>query len=172
MLLFAFDSAQAQTTNYVLGTTNLLIGPSAGSNSVVLGVTPQTGDWMATANTNWLHLNPSNQAGTGSAIVIFGYDANPGPTRYGTLNIGDKTLTVSQAGSTYVAAGQVTVLAGAYNLFSDPQGVAVDAPGNVYIADTGNGNIKEWLHSDPYSAPVMITNSWQYPGVGGVSNGA
>jgi DNA-binding beta-propeller fold protein YncE len=31
---------------------------------------------------------------------------------------------------------------------SYPEGVAVDAAGNVYIADTGNRAIKEWTASN------------------------
>lgn len=164
--LMAFNAAQAQTTNYVLGTTNLLVGPTAGSNSVVLGVTPQTGGWTATANTNWMHLSPENQAGTASAIVIFGYDANPGLTRYGTFSIGDQTLTVTQAGSTYVAAGQPTILT-EWNGFEDPQGVAVDAGGNVYIANTGQGSIDEWSPSDPDTGGYVELLA--IPGVGGAN---
>src|ERR1019366_4846028 len=97
----ALSAAQAQTTNYALGTTALLVGPAAGSNSVVLAVTPATGAWTATANAAWLHLSPANQSGTGSTNVVFSYDVNPGATRSGTLTVGGQTLTVTQAGSTY-----------------------------------------------------------------------
>ena len=61
-------------------------------------------------NATWLHLSPANQSGTGSTNVIFSYDANPGATRSDTLTIAGQTLTVTQAGSTYVAAGPVTTL--------------------------------------------------------------
>ncbi|MGP8199828.1 MAG: hypothetical protein ACLQU4_10040 [Limisphaerales bacterium] len=46
----ALSAAQAQTTNYALGTSALLVGPTAGSNSVVFAVTPATATWTATAN--------------------------------------------------------------------------------------------------------------------------
>ena len=55
-------------------------------------------------------LAAANQSGTGSTNVVFSYDANPGATRTGTLTIAGQTLTVTQAGSTYVAAGPVTTL--------------------------------------------------------------
>ncbi len=83
-----------------LGTTNLLEGPSAGSDSVVLAA---SNSWTATANDSWLHLSAPNQSGTHSTNVIFTFDANAGATRTGTLTIAGKTLTVTQAGSTYVA---------------------------------------------------------------------
>ena len=82
--------------NNQLGTTGLLIGPGAGSNSVVLAVDPREPTWTATANASWLHLTAANQSGAGSANVIFTSDANPGATRSGTLTIGYQTLTVAQ----------------------------------------------------------------------------
>jgi len=139
----ALSAAQAQTTNYTLGTAALLIGPAAGTNSVVLGVTPGDGVWTATTNATWLHLNAANQTGTGGTNVIFSYDSNPGPTRSGTLSIAGQTVTVTQAASTYVAAGTVTTLVASGLDF--PFGVAVDGAGNVYFADSGHNAIKEWV---------------------------
>ena len=123
------------------GTSALLEGPGAGSDSVVLAVGAPTIPWTATANAPWLHLSAS---GAGSMNVVFSYDANPGSTRTGTLTIAGLPLTVTQAGSTYVAApGPVTTLVAAGLI--GPQGVAVDGVGNVYFADTDNNAIKEWL---------------------------
>jgi len=125
-----------------LATTALIEGPLAGTDSVVLKVTPETTGWTAKANASWLHLSVPNQSGTGSSTLAFIYDANPGGTRTGTLSIAGWTLTVTQAGSTYVPAPQpVTTLASG---FIHPNGVAVDGAGNVYIADTGNNVIKKW----------------------------
>ena len=101
--------------------------------------------WTATANDSWLHLSTANQSGTGSANVIFTFDANLGATRTGTLTIAGQTLTVTQAGSTYVAVTNVDH-AGVFGIdHVTPDGVAVDSAGNVYIADTGNNAIKEWV---------------------------
>jgi DNA-binding beta-propeller fold protein YncE len=150
------SAAQGQTTNYALGTATLVVGPAAGTNSVVLGVTPATGAWTATNNAGWLHLSPANEGGTGSTNVIFSYDANPGATRSGTLTIGDQTLTVTQAGSTYVAAGAVTTLVSS-GLFV-PSGVAVDGAGNVYIADSGDNAIKEWTAANNTVITLVSSN--------------
>jgi DNA-binding beta-propeller fold protein YncE len=138
----AWGAAQAQTTICALGTTALLVGPSAGTNSVVLAVAPATGAWTATANAAWLHLDAANQSGTGSTNVVFSYDANPGGTRTGALAIAGQTLTVTQAGSTYVAAQPLTTLASTG--LHIPEGVAVGNTGAVYIADSYNFEIKEW----------------------------
>jgi sugar lactone lactonase YvrE len=150
------------TTNvaYSLGTSALWEGPSVGSDSVVLAVMPATGAWTATNDVPWLHLSPANQGGTGSTNVIFSYDDNPGATRSGTLTIAGQTLTVNQAGSTYVVAGAVTVLV---SFLSYPMGVAVDGEGNVYIADSFNNTILEWTAAKN-SVTTLVSSGLNYPG--------
>ena len=96
------------------------------------------GSWSATANASWLHTSSS---GTGNGLATFTFDANTGPTRTGTLTIAGQTLTVTQAGSTYVSARPLTTLVSSG--LSLPSGVAVDAAGNVYFADSANNAIKE-----------------------------
>src|SRR5208337_4417372 len=128
---------------YSLGTTDLLEGPAAGSDSVVLAVTPPSASWTASTNAPWLHLSTANQSGAGATNLVFSFDANPGATRAGTLTIAGLMLTVIQAGSSYVPApGPVTTLVGSG--LNEPYGVAVDGVGNVYIADSGNNAIKKW----------------------------
>jgi len=127
---------------YSLGTTVRLEGPMAGIDSVVLLVTPNFGSWLATANAPWLHLTVANQGGAGSTNVVFTYDQNPGATRSGTLTIGGQTLTVTQAGATYVVSQPVTTLVSSG--LGEPEGVAVDRSGNVYIADFDNNALYEW----------------------------
>jgi DNA-binding beta-propeller fold protein YncE len=130
-----------QGSNF-LGATALLEGPAAGADSVVLRVIPETSPWTAKANASWLHLSAANQSGTGSTNVVFSFDANPDVTRTGTLTIAGWTLTITQAGSSYIAAPQpLTTLASGLN---HPNSVAMDGAGNVYIADTANNAIKKW----------------------------
>ena len=116
--------------SFTLGTPTRLESPATGSDSVVLAAVPNIATWTATANASWLHLSAGSTRGTGSTNVIFSYDANTGATRSGTLTLAGQTLTVTQAGSTYVAANLLT------NLFveSAPTGVAVDGSGNVFVA--------------------------------------
>jgi DNA-binding beta-propeller fold protein YncE len=133
----------AQTATFVLGTTAVLEAATAGSDSIVLAVVPSTASWTATANAPWLHL--SNQSGTGSANVIFSFDANSAATRSGTLTIAGQTLTVTQAGSTYIATQTIsTLLSSGLN---QPRGLAVDSAGNVFIADSGNNAVKKWTQA-------------------------
>src|SRR5262249_10853849 len=73
--------------------------------------------------------------------------------RSGTLTIAGQTLTVTQAGSSYVAANALTTLASSG--LNGAHGVAVDSAGNVYIADTGNEAIEGWHAAAPtVSTPV------------------
>jgi DNA-binding beta-propeller fold protein YncE len=145
---------------YSLGTTNLLEGNLAGSDSVVLSVTPAGAIWTTSTNDSWLHLSAGNQSGAGSTNVIFTFDANPGATRIGTLTIAGQALTVTQAGSSYVTANPVTTLVSSGLL--DPEGVAVDSTGNVYIADTGNQAIKEWTAANN-TVTTLVASGLVYP---------
>ena len=74
--------------------------------------------------------------------MIFSFAANAGATRTGTLTIAGQTLTITQAGTTYVATTNVTTLVSSG--LNQPDGIAVDNAGNVFIADTFNNAIKEW----------------------------
>ena len=144
--------------SFSLGTTNRLESPAAGSDSVVLAVIPNIATWSATANAPWLHLSATAESGIGSTNVIYSYDVNPGATRSSTLTIAGQALTVTQAGSTYVAANLLT------NLFveSNPTGVAVDGAGNVFVAFPSG--IYKWTPTNN-----LVNYDFGYPGVTAVA---
>jgi streptogramin lyase len=147
---------------YTLGTSALLVGPAAGSNSVVLDVVPSIALWSATANASWLHMASGYTSGTGSANVLFTYDANAGVTRSGTLTIGGQTLTVTQAGSTYVQApGPLTAVVS--NDVGQVVGTAVDASGNVYISDVGSNLVKKWSVANNTITTLIASNQLDTP---------
>jgi DNA-binding beta-propeller fold protein YncE len=134
----------------ILGTASLVESAAAGTDTDVLAVTYPLASWTASANNNWLHVSGGNASGTGSATVLFTFDANPNATpRTGTLTIGGRTLSVTQAGTGYTSTAALFGLNGPTNLVSTglngPENVAVDGSSNVYIADTGNNAVKEWL---------------------------
>ena len=85
----------------------------------------------------------------------------PGATRTGTLTIAGQTLTVTQAGSTYVAR-RARDHAGVLGIDGYPYGVAVDGAGNVYIADTGNNAIKKWTAASN-TVTTLVSSGLSYP---------
>ncbi len=143
------------------GTTNLLEGASNGIDSVVLGVFPQSTIWQTTTTNSWLHI--SNSVGTGNATLVFGFDANPGATRVGAISNLNQVITITQAGSNYVASGSWTSLI--VSNVSSPAGVAVDAAGNVFYSDTNNNVIKEWVQSSNVVTTVVSSGLLQPLGI-------
>jgi hypothetical protein len=142
---------------FALGASSLLIGPAAGSNSIVLAAPSPVSSWTAAANAPWLHLSAANQSGDGSTNVVFSYDANVGSTRVGTLTIAGQTVTITQAGSTYVrAAGPVTTLVGSG--LNQPWDAEPDGAGNVYIADLGDNQIKKWTAANNTVSTLVSSN--------------
>jgi len=121
-----------------------LVGSSAGTNSIILpGATGVV--WSVTADSPWLHVSGFT-SGNATTTVVFTYDANPGATCVGTLNVNGETVTVTQAGTTYVKApAPVSTLASG---LSGPTGIAADGDGNVYFCDGGHGALKRWNPSN------------------------
>ncbi|MEN9675190.1 MAG: hypothetical protein RIS76_1086 [Verrucomicrobiota bacterium] len=95
----AYEGAQDAIVTIALGTSQLWTGDAAGSDRVALTISSPVLPWTATANDSWLHLDAGNQSGTGSATVVFTFDANEGLSRAGTLTLAGQTLTVTQHGS-------------------------------------------------------------------------
>jgi sugar lactone lactonase YvrE len=142
-----------------LAVNSLTVGPAMGTGSVdLLGGFA----WTAASGAAWLHLAAGSTSGTGGQTVIFSYDANPGATRFGTITFseGAFTLTVTQAGSGYVAANQVNTLVSS-GLIS-PYGAAVDASGNVYTADYFFMAVKEW-NASTMQLNTLVSSGLSYP---------
>ena len=126
---------------YTLGVTSTLVGSNGGSGSVFLLA---AGPWTATSNAAWLHLAANSASGTGNALIEFLYSANSNAsTQTGTLTISGLTFTVTQAGASFTRNGLVTTLVSSD--LEAPQSVALDGQGNVYIADSSDNAIKEWI---------------------------
>jgi sugar lactone lactonase YvrE len=150
----------------LLGETARVEGPAAGSDSVVLR--SFNSPWVASTNVPWLHLSPLNQSGPSSTNVIFSFDANTGATRTGNLTIAGLSLAITQAASNYVAANPLTNLVSSG--LSSPQGVAVDGAGNVFVVDTGNNAIKEWLVAS--NTVITVVSNGLYSPYGVAVDGA
>lgn len=144
----------------VPNSTTRLVSSAAGTNSVIAAVGSGV-PWTANASNSWLHVTPGDTSGTGPSVVLFTYDANPGPTRYGTLNIGGQIVEVTQAGTTYVQApGPLTGLV--TNGINAPFGIAVDEDGNVFFADSANGVVKKWTRTNNAVSSILSGLSLPY----------
>ena len=101
----AVESLESRVLLSTLGTASIVEGPSAGNDSdLVLA----SGAWTASTTTSWITV--STPSGTGNGSVNFSFTADAGPTRTGTVTIAGQTLTVTQAGAGYVAAGTTTLV--------------------------------------------------------------
>jgi sugar lactone lactonase YvrE len=123
---------------YALAAPSVIVGTAAGNADVwLLGAGP----WSATSNASWLQLVASS--GSGNTLIQFSYSANSSTaSRTGTLTIAGLTFTVTQTGTSYTTVNflQTLVSSGLKN----PQGIALDSVGNVYIADTSSNTVKKW----------------------------
>ena len=137
------------------GATNLAEGPNAGTDSVAVAMPPIS--WTATPNAPWLHAASASQFG--ATNLIFSFDTNPGPTRVGAISVADQMFTVTQGGSTYVAANPTVTLA---PYLSNPWGITLDSSGDVYIADGASAEITEWVASSD-SLVTVIDSGLQVP---------
>ena len=124
-----------------LATSNLLVGPAAGTNTVVLAVLPQLPCGAGARQTRRGCICPLPVGP--AARMFFTYDTNPGATRTGTLTIAGQTLTVNpsrlhlrpRSGPGNCADHQRT---------EPPIRSGAGSAGNVYIADTFNSALKKW----------------------------
>ncbi|MGA3025586.1 MAG: BACON domain-containing carbohydrate-binding protein [Bryobacteraceae bacterium] len=141
-----------------LGVNALLVGSAGGTSSVALAYDDA---WTATANDFFLHIAAGTASGTGSAVVVFTYDAFSGTgTRTGTLTIAGFTVTVTQAGTNYIGPGPaITLGVVGYG------GVAVDGSGNVYIADAYYYAVEEWSASTQQVTTLVSSGLYEPSGV-------
>ncbi|MGA3028462.1 MAG: BACON domain-containing carbohydrate-binding protein, partial [Bryobacteraceae bacterium] len=153
---------------YALGTNAITVGPASGGGTMELGVAPSTETWTAQSNASWLHLSPGSTAGTGSALIAFTWDANTGASaQSGTLTIGGQTLTVTQAGASFLAINFVSTLVSGVT----SEGVAVDGQRDVFFTDYSNSHLKEWVASSQ-TVSTINTPSLIHPwGIGVDSQG-
>ena len=145
------ESLDSRLLLSTLGTASIVEGPSAGKDSVTVLA---TGAWTASTTASWITVNTTS--GTGNGAVNFSFTADAGATRSGTVTIAGQTLTVTQAGVGYVAAGPTTLTSGLY-----PGGVAVDGSGDVYVADTYNDAIKGWNAATGTVTTLVATGLYQ-----------
>jgi hypothetical protein len=150
---------------FTLGTTSLVESSNAGSDTDLLAASNPSAAWTASANNSWLHVSAGSASGAGNATVLFSFDANPNATaRAGTLTIAGDTLSVTQAGTSYVAAGSLTTLV-PFGLYM-PGGIATDSSGNVYVVGDSygpNAAIDEWVAATGTVSRLVVLDADSTP---------
>lgn len=74
--------------------------------------------------------------------------------------IGPFVGAASSAQTAYLASGSPITLSGAFNA---PMGVAVDANGNIFVADTGNNAVEELVAASGYTIKNLASGSFNAP---------
>ncbi len=118
--------------------------------------------------------SPTGANGVGPAGVALDSSGNV----YLADASGNQVLKVSPGGAITLIAGTGIAGAGGDNgsatlaQLNQPSGVAVDAAGNVYIADTGNNRVRKVAFATGVITTVAGNGAATYGGDNGVSNGA
>jgi hypothetical protein len=84
--------------NVTISLTSQSIGAAGGAGTPVTVSAGRTCQWAATSNASWITVT-AGATGTGDGSVAFRVEANTGVARTGTLTIGGRAFTVTQAAS-------------------------------------------------------------------------
>ena len=91
-------SAPPSTCTVNISPTSQNVSAAGGSGISVTVSAASTCQWRATSEATWITIN-TGANGTGNGTVVFSVASNTGAQRTGTLSIGGRALTVTQAGS-------------------------------------------------------------------------
>jgi uncharacterized repeat protein (TIGR01451 family) len=142
-----------------LSSSSATLGAAAGSTTTALTLTPAV-SWTASSSASWLTVNPSS--GNANATITLTFTANAGTgARSAAATIAGQRFTVLQLGSAGAYTpwgssgfGQIRTIAGngssswtgdgvpATSTGLSAVGVALDANGNLFIADSNNNRIR------------------------------
>ena len=156
----AFPGAPAMSfTTSVFGAANGALSFASGAS--YLSMTPAAGSALPTGNAAFT-ASAWYKCAAGGTMTAVSWGA---PAMSGASSTAAVTLAAGTAyynGEMALAAGTVGTLGSGFN---NPYGVAVDAAGNVFVADTGNHAVKKMSpagsvsalnghYSDPYAVAV------------------
>ncbi len=94
---------------YSLSSTSQQIGAAGGPFSIFVTVSGDNCSWSATPNDNWINISGGVNGGTESGTVSYNVATNiTNSSREGTISIGGRTFTVTQAGGNGGGQGNCT----------------------------------------------------------------
>jgi MYXO-CTERM domain-containing protein len=103
----SFTITQADGCTYLLAPTGAT-SPSAGSDaSFALTASDQTCTWSASPNDAW--ISGVTSSGTGDGTITYHVGANVAPSRIGTIAVGGRTFSVTQADGCVAALTSTTL---------------------------------------------------------------
>jgi hypothetical protein len=117
--------------------------PAVGGSGISVTVSAgSTCQWSATSGATWITIN-SGATGTGNGTVVFSVAPNTGAQRTGTLSIGGRALTVTQAGSSSPAPTPPASCS--YSI--SPRNDSVPALGDTGTVDVSTTSACPWTAS-------------------------
>jgi hypothetical protein len=126
--------------SYALTPTSSGTIPAAGGGGSFTVTTGTGCAWTATTPNSWIHI--TSGSGPSSGTVTYVVDVNSGTARTGTITVGDKTYTVTQAASAATTCTPAAVMAatpgtGGVESMWQPTGVTLTAGQPVVITASG-----------------------------------
>ncbi len=166
------------STTLTLGKTGFSQAGGTGSISVAAAGCP----WNAYSDADWLTIT-SGATGVGNGTVQFSAPPYDGLTaRVAALMVGGRELVVAQAGekdpiiTTYAGSGTSGCCfdgsPATQARLNAPRDAAVDAQGNVYIADTSNNRIRKVSATTGTISTFAGTGTSGFSGDGGAATAA
>ncbi|HEY9072701.1 MAG TPA: NHL repeat-containing protein, partial [Desulfobaccales bacterium] len=143
---------------FTQGAPNLdFIATPADSSTTLCTATTYDSDTVCTVDVTFAPLRPGQRLG---AVVLTDGSGNPLATTYLSGNgVGPLVNFATVNAGAYTPSALTTLGTG----FSYPAGVAVDASGNVFVADTSHGAVKEIVAAGGYTTVNTLSSGFNNP---------
>ncbi|MFI9630359.1 hypothetical protein [Streptomyces sp. NPDC052042] len=145
----------AQGNLYIADSTNLTVRKVSASDQTITTVSDGLRSYSSSVQPHAVTVGPQGDI----------YFADYRTHRVRKLSAADRTVTTIAGTGEYGYSGDGGPAANAQ--LCSPYGVALDAQGNLYIADTGNHRVRRVSASDGTITTVVGTGEWGFSGDGG-----